>query len=704
MTLRRKGLVTTVLALTAAIVISLIVTQTILMRRFDELEKRETRQNVGRAVSALYSDFSKISIAWEDQRTASKVIIDGEETYLAISIDETTFGTLGLNFILFVMPGQLPLGYGFDVDQGTPLPVPDGLASQLTQESPLMQPVEGQIGVTGILMISEGPILVSSYPTVVSVGGVPLEGTLVFARYLDATQVERLSEVTHLSLIMYQYDDLEVPDKVRKVEPSTETGVPTYVRALDSETVAGYGVLDDMNGEPALVLEVDLPRDIHHQGQTTLLYLLCAISGIAIVTGVVGTYFVEKALLLRLLRLSNGVVKVRTTGDLSQRVDVTGSDEMTSLEMSINSMLASLEKSQKELRESEAQNKALVKGIPDYMYRIGTDGSLLEARSAKGGNMLEPYRQIQGKMLYHPLKQYSDLSREVITNGLDHMDRAVKTGEAQVFEFHFPIDGREYFYEVRMVASAKEGELLCVVFDVSQRHEEARRKEVLIKEIHHRVKNNLQVVASLLYLQSTRLDDAKIMQMFEESSNRVKSISLIHEKLYKERLQPQNADGYVDFGDYIRDLTDALFVSYGVDRKAIRLVLDTSNAFLSLDCAVPCGLIVNELVSNSLKYAFPSGRTGEIRISLYGDVDGRTTMIVSDNGVGLPPDTDLDNSSSLGLRLVKMLAQQLGAEIHMNRSKCTEFKFKFIDSRKKELATAGTSQQGQDVSATVGGG
>ena len=704
MSLRRKGIVTTILALTAAIVISLIVTQTILMRRFDELEKRETSQNVGRAVSALYSDFSKVSIAWRDQLTASKVIIDGEETYLALSIDETTFGTLGLNFILFVMPGQPPLGYGFDVDQGTPLLVPDDLASQLTQESPLMQSQEGQVGVTGILMLSEGPILVSSYPTIISVSGVPLEGKLVFARYLDTTQVARLSEVTHLSLILYQYDDLEVPDQVRTVGPSTETGVPTYVKALDSDIVAGYGVLDDINGEPVLVLEVDLPRDIHHQGQTTLLYLLVAIAGVAIVIGTLGTYVVERSLLLRLLRLSNGVVKVRTTGDLSQRVDVTGNDELTSLEMSINSMLASLEKSQNELRESESQNKALVKGIPDFMYRIALDGTLLEGRSAKGGNMLEPYRQIQGKMLYRPLKQYSDLTREVITKGLDHMDPAMKTGEAQVFEFHFPIDGREYFYEVRMVASAKQGELLCVVFDVSQRHAEAQKKEVLIKEIHHRVKNNLQVIASLLYLQSTRLDDAKTMQMFEESSNRVKSISLIHEKLYKDRLQPQTEQGEVDFGAYVRDLTDALFISYGVDRSAIRLVLDTSNAFLSLDAAVPCGLIVNELVSNALKYAFPDGRTGEIRVGLYGDPDGRMALVVRDSGVGLSPDTDLERSSSLGLRLVRMLAQQLGAETHVDGSKGTEFKFIFVDGKKQEQAPASTSQPRQTADAEVGGG
>src|SRR5512136_651049 len=106
MTLRRRGIAVTILVVVVAIVVCLVVSQTILMRRFDELEKRETRQNVDRAVSALYSDFSKVSIAWGNQLTASKVIFEGDQTYLALSIDETTFTTLGLNFILFVPPGQ----------------------------------------------------------------------------------------------------------------------------------------------------------------------------------------------------------------------------------------------------------------------------------------------------------------------------------------------------------------------------------------------------------------------------------------------------------------------------------------------------------------------------------------------------------------------------------------------------------------------
>ncbi len=703
MSLRRRALVTTIVALVVAITVSLIISQTILMKRFDRLEEREARQNASRAVTALYSEFAAVNLAPDGDLTAGSVSVDSQGTCFRLSFDNTTLAALGVNFIAFAAPGQPLYAYGFDEGQGD-LPLPADLVAQMQPGSTLMQPLDGQPGLTGILMEAGGPLLVSSHPARLSINGTPLDGTLGLARYLDEPEAGRLSDVIGLPVSIREWDDPELPDGVLDSRDGDDVAARAFVRALGAGTIAGYSVVDDLYGQPAVVLEVEMPRDIHHQGQVTLLSLLCAIVLVAVVTGLTGSYVVQRSFLTRMLRLSSGVVRVRTTGDLSQRVDVTGNDEMTTLEMSINSMLASLERSQKELRESEAQNKALVKGIPDYMYRIGMDGTILEGRSAKGGNILEPYRQIQGKMLYHPLKQYSDLTREVIQRGLDHMDVALKTGEAQIFEFQLSLEGRDFFYEVRMMASEKENELLCVVFDVTQRHAEAEKKETLIKEIHHRVKNNLQVIASLLYLQSTRLSDPKTVHMFEESSNRVKSISLIHEKLYKERLHPHNERGEVDFGEYVRDLADALFASYGVDRKSIRLVLDASNVFLSLDSAVPCGLIVNELVSNSLKYAFPDGRAGEIHISLFADAEGRTTLIIGDNGAGLPPDTDLEKSTSLGLRLVKMLGQQLGAEVQVNRTRGTEFKFKFTDFRKKDETSSASPPPKETVGAGSGGG
>lgn len=694
MSLRKRALVTTMVALVVAISISLIVSQTILMRRFDRLEEREVRQGASRAVAALYGELAAANLSPNGGLTAGLMALDSPQT-LELFFDNATLSALGVNFVAFAAPGQPPRGWGVDALQGG-LPLPAGLLAQMEPGSALMQPPEGQRGVTGILMEAEGPLLVSSYPARLLIDGAPLDGTMVLARRLDEAEMTRLSGATGLAVALLESDDPGLPDGMLDSREAR-------IRASGSGAIAGYSVLVDLHGQPAAVLEVRMSRDIHHQGQIAMLYLLCALVLVAVVTGLAGSYLVQRSFLTRMLRLSGGVIRVRTTGDLGQRVEVTGNDEMTTLELSINSMLASLEKSQKELRESEAQNKALVKGIPDYMYRVGMDGTLLEGRSAKGGNMLEPYRQIQGKMLYHPMRQYSDLTREVIQRGLDHMDVALKTGEAQIFEFQLSVDGRDGFYEVRMMASEKESELLCVVFDVTQRHAEAEKKETLIKEIHHRVKNNLQVIASLLYLQSTRLSDPGTVHMFEESSNRVKSISLIHEKLYKERLHPHNERGEVDFGEYVRDLTDALFASYGVDRKSIGLVLDVSNVFLTLDSAVPCGLIVNELVSNSLKYAFPDGRTGEMHVSIFADGDGRTTLIIGDNGVGLPPEADLDKSTSLGLRLVKMLAQQLGAEVQVNRSRGAEFKFKFTDFRRKDDPPSGSPPR-ETAGARAGGG
>jgi PAS domain S-box-containing protein len=199
-----------------------------------------------------------------------------------------------------------------------------------------------------------------------------------------------------------------------------------------------------------------------------------------------------------------------------------------------------------------------------------------------------------------------------------------------------------------------------------------REKEALLKEIHHRVKNNLQVVSSLLGLQSRAVPDPEMRKMFQESQNRVYSMALLHETLYQSDNLSQ-----IDFPEYIRQLADHLFRSYGVAAERIRLRTEVESLSLHLDAAIPCGLIINELVSNSLKYAFPEGRTGEIRIGLHGQADGMARLVVADNGVGLNSEVDWATTRSLGLRLVRSLAQQLGAEIEVRPEAGTEIKLLF---------------------------
>ncbi len=199
-----------------------------------------------------------------------------------------------------------------------------------------------------------------------------------------------------------------------------------------------------------------------------------------------------------------------------------------------------------------------------------------------------------------------------------------------------------------------------------------REKEILLKEIHHRVKNNLQIISSLLNLQSTHIRDPRALEVFKEGQGRVRSMALIHEKLY------QSADlARVDFYEYISNLAAYLFRSYEVNSGAVKLNVESEDVLLGVDTAIPCGLIINELVSNSLKHAFPDGTGGSINIRLRPADAERLTLAVSDDGVGLPPDFDVRNTPSLGLQLVNTLARQLGGEVEVGGGEGAEFKITF---------------------------
>lgn len=198
-----------------------------------------------------------------------------------------------------------------------------------------------------------------------------------------------------------------------------------------------------------------------------------------------------------------------------------------------------------------------------------------------------------------------------------------------------------------------------------------REKEILLEEVHHRVKNNLQVVSSMLGLQARSLPDADTRTALRESQHRIQSMALLHECLY------QSDDlAHIDFADYLEKLTDQLFSSYGPTDR-VRLCTTFAPLQLSMDAAVPCGLIVNELLSNTLKYGFPGDRRGEVRVTLA-EVEGKTVRLtVADNGIGLPQDFDWTASRTLGLRLVRTLAQQLHAVVELNRENGAAFSITF---------------------------
>lgn len=190
---------------------------------------------------------------------------------------------------------------------------------------------------------------------------------------------------------------------------------------------------------------------------------------------------------------------------------------------------------------------------------------------------------------------------------------------------------------------------------IEQARLDALANEVLLKEIHHRVKNNLQIVAGLLDLQSDYVRDEQSLQMLQESQSWVKAMGLVHEKLYRDR-------GFetVDCADYVQSLAEDVFRLYRGHAAGVTFKANAEGAFLGVDTAVPCGLITHELISNALKHAFPGGGGGEIYLALLSDND-EITLVVRDNGVGFPKDLDFRNPESLGLKLVLTLVRQLKA-------------------------------------------
>lgn len=237
--------------------------------------------------------------------------------------------------------------------------------------------------------------------------------------------------------------------------------------------------------------------------------------------------------------------------------------------------------------------------------------------------------------------------------------------------------GKEFPVEVGLNPIQTPGGMMVLasVIDITERKQQEeqlkstlKEKDLLLSEIHHRVKNNLQIIDSLLGMQSDKLMDDTAMAALKESQNRVKSMALIHQTLY------ESLDfSRIDFASFIQSLIGNLSISYALDASKIAVTIDADQIHLPIDISIPLALILNELCTNAMKYAFADGRNGKIKICLKLQSPERLMVRVSDNGTGIPDDFDFENTTSLGLQLVQLLSEQISAELAIRRKNPTHF-------------------------------
>ena len=350
-------------------------------------------------------------------------------------------------------------------------------------------------------------------------------------------------------------------------------------------------------------------------------------------------------------------------------------------------------KAEKALQDSEEKYHTLFESNPTYTILVSLEGSILDVNSAASEFAGISSQELIGKnfpeLQIFPNEEDIKFQRSKFLLALQ--GETIKPFQYQLIDYK----GNYSWVESQLVPIKKDGEInsiLVISKDITERKKAmdglermVDEKNILIKEIHHRIKNNMQIISSLLNLQSQHLkaDEQFAVSILKESQNRVKSMAMIHENLY------QSKDfTHIKFEDYITRLVYELFYSYSGDADKIRLVVDVDDVNLNMETAVPCGLIVSELFTNSVKYAFPEGREGEIRVSLKQepgkDDDREFILTVSDDGVGFPPDLDYRNTETLGLELVNSLTCQIDGNISLDLTQGTKFTVKFKELRYKK--------------------
>ena len=321
-------------------------------------------------------------------------------------------------------------------------------------------------------------------------------------------------------------------------------------------------------------------------------------------------------------------------------------------------------------KQAEEEIKDLAKfpsENPNPVLRVEKNGTILFANNA--GSIFLDYWGTQA-------------GQSIPEEWHKHVKYVLRSGTSNNFE----IECNNRIFSLSITRVGEEGYVNFYGLDITERKKaeeqikaSLKEKEVLLMEIHHRVKNNMQVIASLLKLQSEDIKDKHLLELFNESRYRIKSMALIHEDLYTSKDLAS-----IDFEEYTRKLTGHLMTSFGVSTDRIRINININNISLGIDTAIPCGLIINELFTNSLKYAFPANRfdvdlkdkKGEICIDFHSN-SSEYSLIFKDNGVGLPEEMDFLKVGTLGLDLVRTLVKQLKGAIELNRSGGTEFKIIF---------------------------
>ncbi|MEG3850312.1 CHASE4 domain-containing protein [Microcoleus sp. herbarium19] len=470
MKLRRKTLSIVGITIAGLTGILYAASSSILLSSLVKAEEQEATQVVKGVLSVFAQtadDFNSRFADWSAWDDTYAFIQNRNKEFIDSNLVPEGLANLRVNIALFVnSSGKIVYGTALDTEKLKLTPVPFALKRRISLDDRLLQHPNVKSSLAGILLLPSGPILITSRPIVTTKNTGPIRGTLVFGRNLDAAGIAKLSKITRLPLIVHKINDPELPAEFQKVREKLSEKKPILVRALSEKSIAGYALIWDIYDRPALLLRVDIPREIYRQGQISLLYLL--VSVILAGIGFVGCtlLLLEYLVLFPLSSLAKAVKGVSSSQDLSMRLPVTGEDELSDLARTINGMLSAIAIAESEQLEQKARYGAVVEQATDCIFLWDAQTKrLLEANTAFR-NLLDYNLDQISQLTIYDIVAYS---KDLIDTNIEHLlvNKQFKIGEV----LYLRRDGSCVDVEVSASVISYGGrEIICtVVRDITER-------------------------------------------------------------------------------------------------------------------------------------------------------------------------------------------------------------------------------------------
>jgi PAS domain S-box-containing protein len=626
------------------------------------------------------------------------------------NVENDYFLRFDLDYVLvFNRSNQFVFGKGYNSSSLMFETVPDTLVSDIRNRNVVEDIYNSTTGTYGFFNSQDGLFIITSHPVADDNLKGPVSGSLHVVRRIDRQYLADLAARAGYSVTVVPSQEITTNPSLAAVVSRITPVSPVVIEPENDDTISGYIHVNDLRNPEGYYVKVTQHRTIYQTGQDTIFVFLVSlfVAGIFIILFVL--LFIDRVVLSRLNAIISTVRENKETGNNNGAHDATREDELARLALEIDPVFSELAWSRTELKESEERYRTLIDQLPDYVI-VHRNGIILYVNPAAASHLGYDASTLTGQpVLPFIAPEYHDIVKRAIaqrmageefpsyemkiiahdrTTHTVFVNGAVINYEGKPASLNVLTDISRIKMADETIRSANEmlekrvvertEELIKaneqLISEIAARtraeHEITRsleEKDLLLREIHHRVKNNLQIIASLLNLQSRYISDPNVLECIRDSQSRVRAMALVHERIYRSHNIAE-----INLKDYLIYLTKQIISFYNSQSK-VAITVNMDDIMADIDTVIPVGLIMNELVSNSLKHAFSKGPKGTISITCI--LKDATTLhcVYHDNGSGMPTGLDWKNTESLGLRLVNNLVDQLNGTIDLGTGEGTAF-------------------------------